>query len=563
MNQQYNIWKQMFAIISLMMMVEGSVKMNPIVRTTSGTLVGETIQLANGDRVNRFLGVPYAMPPLGSNRFEKPIPVTNQTDSIVYAQQSMPMCVQMRHMWKTISPLLDVDRNHNISEDCLYLNIYIPANAKQSNLPVMVWLPGEGFDFADARQFNGAYLASMGQVIVITVQYRVGVFGFLKPNLGLWDQVVALQWIRSNVAELGGDESNVTLFGRFSGSMSISILMASPIAIQSPTPLFNRAILMSGIAVGNWVFDKRHDDKVRQVMTDVGCTSFECLRSLPMERLVAASGYGWKPTIDRELITDEPMNALSNGHFPKYVNSVMLGTNQFEGNLCLLKHLVVDRSFYSKLVHNNVSTSEYEKAIREDLQMFYGDDGEVLGKRDQQQRYSLITDRSMYVEFCSELLINSHMRQYKDLLSNVARSDEYQLMDVVNYKLDYRPSFSIAPKFINSSIHGDDVILAFGLAFTNQSERRISADDQTMSRMMVNLFSNFARNGAQLDDDSVEIRLHQQSAIDSMSMFSMKMTQHLAFTFACGIMMMVMVALIILVLRQRTNISYMKHQIES
>lgn len=373
----------------------------------------------------------------------------------------------------------------------------------------MVWLPGEGFDFADARQFNGAYLASMGNAVVITVQYRVGAFGFLKNNAGLWDQVMALQWIQDNVRNFGGDPKTVTVFGRFTGSMSISILLSSPVVINSEVPLFNRAILMSGIAVGKWVFDTKYEAKVNKAFENTGCTSIDCLKSLSADQLLDKAGYGWKPFFDSELITEEPLAAVREGKFPKYVTSVMLGTNRFEGSLCLLKHLVLDEPFYNRLVENRATQLEYEKAIREDLEMFYED-----GHHSNHINGGVVLDRNDYVEFCSELLINSHMRHFESLLKRISEKREYNLKSVFKYKLDYKPSFSIAPKFINSSIHGDDVILAFGLAF--KTFNPITENDQRVSKSMVSLFSNFAQFGypVQSSEGHVEIKLMPASPVE-------------------------------------------------
>lgn len=356
----------------------------------------------------------------------------------------------------------------------------------------MVWLPGEGFDFADARQFNGAYLAALGNVIVVTVQYRVGVFGFLKGNnAALWDQIEALKWIQANARRMGGNEDNVTLFGRFTGSMSISVLLSSPVTVKesSEKPLFSRAILMSGIAVGSWVFDQpaQAELKAATVFANTECVTLDCLKNAPAEVVLAKSGYGWKPVVDGQLIAEEPLAALRRGHFPRYVRSVMLGSNAVEGNLCLLKHMVVDAPLYSRLISNNVTTGEYATAIREDLEMFYG--GKELIKEEHDG--GIVKDRSTYVQFCAELLINSHMRSYGSLLGRLVGEDESNsLTSVLRYKLDYKPSFSIAPSFINSSIHGDDVILAFGLAY--KSAPRATAQDKAISRQMVTLFANFA-----------------------------------------------------------------------
>ncbi|XP_027204771.1 neuroligin-4, Y-linked-like [Dermatophagoides pteronyssinus] len=487
----------LFGLCPLIIMVTGagadSIQMNPIVSTTSGRLIGQKTLIHNGDgEIYQFFGIPYAQPPIGENRFEKPKELsTNSSEQLLLAKQLKPTCMQMKHLAKTINPLLDLDEIHNISEDCLYLNIYVPiVEQKDLPLPVMVWIPGEGYDFADARQFDGSYLASIGKVIVITVQYRVGVFGFLKNNAGIWDQLMALKWIKQNIGEFGGNVNDITVFGRFSGSMSISILLSSKYVIeQQQSSLFNRAILMSGIAVGNWVFDNKHDDKIEQFLSNQGCNNIDCMKIISAKQILDTSGYGWKPFIDTDLIEDKPLDAVRKGKFAKNIQSIMLGTNQFEGNLCLIKHLAMDESFYGKLIQNNISQQEFERIIHEDLQMFYGDDYHVNN-----YRANVINNRDNYVKFCSELLIDSHMQEYQNILQQRIYYDKnYRLRNIYRYKVDYKPSFSIAPEFINSSIHGDDVLLAFGLAFKNPYIS--NENDQQISKQMIELFSEFARNG--------------------------------------------------------------------
>ena len=401
----------------------------------------------------------------------------------------------------------------------------------------MVWLPGEGFDFADARQFNGAYLAALGQVIVVTVQYRVGVFGFLKGNnAAIWDQIAALRWINENAAALGGSADSVTLFGRFTGSMSISVLLSSPVTLQmEEKPLFSRAILMSGIAVGSWVFDQPEVNQVKaaQVLAHNNCADLACLKAASAEEVLAKGGYGWKPVVDGQLIAEEPLAALRRGHFPRYVRSVMLGSNQFEGNLCLLKHMVVDGQLYSRLISNNVTTGEYAAAIRDDLQMFYGGEVTEGGEKEamlQLRDGGLVQDRSTYVQFCAELLINSHMRSYGSALNLLAKRSvqkggaDYSLSSVLRYKLDYKPSFSIAPAFINSSIHGDDVILAFGLAYKDSSAMAATEEDRAVSRQMVALFSRFAATGEAAVEELTEDNYLEISGSSSSRLASIKST---------------------------------------
>ncbi|CAG2109999.1 unnamed protein product, partial [Medioppia subpectinata] len=133
----------------------------PTLATTSGQLRGLHVVKSKRVESYQYLGVPYASPPVGKLRFQRPQPL-NETNELRMATEFAPTCVQMRHLPQLINPLLNVDEEHKTSEDCLYLNIYVPkqlSNTKQSSLPVMVWLPGEGYDFADARQFDGSFLA--------------------------------------------------------------------------------------------------------------------------------------------------------------------------------------------------------------------------------------------------------------------------------------------------------------------------------------------------------------------------------------------------------------------
>jgi carboxylesterase type B len=403
------------------------------------------------------------------------------------------------------------------SEDCLYLNIYVPKTKSNENklLPVMVWLPGEGYDFADARQYDGSYLASLGNVIVVTVQYRVGVFGFLKAdsissgNMGLWDQIMALKWIKKNANAFGGDADKITLFGRFTGSMSISILLTSPILRDMESPLFKRAILLSGIAVGKWVFDHNHQNKANELLDAIGCNSsdkLQCISNISAEDILKKSSYGWRPTFDSHLIEEEPLRVLEKGHFANGVTDVMLGTNEVEGSLCLLTHFATKSRFYDKIINNEVTESDYLEMIESDMKMFLNDNNETNNSTSYQNKVfisSLISKneksplREKYLEFCSSLFISSHMKTFNELLlkRQTAKQNEPNITftNTFMYQLQYRPSFSIAPQFINSAIHGDDVLLAFGLI--HGSPIVYNKDDEKLTHLLIKSFSNFASVG--------------------------------------------------------------------
>jgi para-nitrobenzyl esterase len=202
---------------------------------------------ANG--VRTFKGIPFAAPPVGDLRWRAPQPV-KPWQGERSADQFGPRCTQTSRLGP-IDPL-----NPRMSEDCLYLNVWTPANAATDKLPVMVWIYGGSFNVGAGSEpwYNGANLARKG-VIVVTLNYRVDVFGFLaRPDLtteserhasgnyGLQDQLAALAWVKRNIAAFGGDPDRVTIFGESAGSLSVSALMASPLG----RGLFARAIGESG-----------------------------------------------------------------------------------------------------------------------------------------------------------------------------------------------------------------------------------------------------------------------------------------------------------------------------
>src|SRR5512139_4097632 len=195
--------------------------------------------------VHCFLGVPYAAPPCGPNRLIQPRPAEpwdGVRDAISFGaeppQPKPPADDPVAAMvWDAAEP----------GEDCLNLNIWTP-DPSATGLPVMVWIPGGMFEVGTGATYDGSRFARDG-IVCVTINYRVGPEGFLyladgDANLGLLDQVAALEWVRDNIAAFGGDPSNVTIFGESAGAMSVGTLLAMPCAAG----LFRRAICQSGAA---------------------------------------------------------------------------------------------------------------------------------------------------------------------------------------------------------------------------------------------------------------------------------------------------------------------------
>jgi para-nitrobenzyl esterase len=215
-----------------------------------------------------------------------------------------------------------------VSEDCLYLNIWTPAKSAQERLPVIVWIYGGGFISGSASMplYWGDLLAHKG-VIVATIAYRVGPFGFLahpelslesphhsSGNYGLMDQISALEWIQKNIAAFGGDVKNVTIAGQSSGSMSVSILMASPLA----KGLFQRAIGESGGLFEPLQLQPKYllanaERDGEKYAVSLGATSLQQLRSLPAAKLTGNADGTVHPVIEPYVIPASPYDAFTSG----------------------------------------------------------------------------------------------------------------------------------------------------------------------------------------------------------------------------------------------------------
>src|ERR1700761_2031109 len=224
------------------------------VKTTDGKIHGKLI---NEGKVRAFQGIPYAAPPVGNLRWAPPQPAKpwkETLDATKYGHH----CAQ-NHVFDDMVFQDAASPDDKGSEDCLTLNVYTPEKSK-GKLPVMFWIHGGGYSGGGSSEprHNGDFLPTDG-VVLVTINYRLGVFGFLalpelaseqggaSGNYGLMDMVEALQWVKKNISDFGGDPGNVTIFGESAGSFAVSTLMAVP----SAQGLFSKAIGESGGALAS------------------------------------------------------------------------------------------------------------------------------------------------------------------------------------------------------------------------------------------------------------------------------------------------------------------------
>ncbi|XP_061078084.1 fatty acyl-CoA hydrolase precursor, medium chain-like isoform X1 [Conger conger] len=224
----------------------------PRLDTSYGKLLGRRVHVKDSTQpVWAYFGVPFAEPPVGALRFTAPRPA-REWQGLRDATAYPPLCLQnMDHSRQLVDIYAGRFPAVGTSEDCLYLNVYTPVKPGQPDrLPVMVWIHGGGFLMGGASLYDGSSLAAFGDVVVVVIQYRLGIPGFLSTgdsqipeNLGLQDQVCALRWVQETIHSFGGDPGSVTIFGESAGGASVFLHMLSPVSSR----LFHRAITQSGV----------------------------------------------------------------------------------------------------------------------------------------------------------------------------------------------------------------------------------------------------------------------------------------------------------------------------
>jgi para-nitrobenzyl esterase len=315
---------------------------DPEAVTTSGPIAG-----VRGDGFQAFLGIPFAAPPVGELRFRPPQPVEAWTE-VRPARTRPPRCVQEAFG-------LDLPSQ----EDCLYLNVHTPDPPRE-DAPVMVWMHGGGFIFGEGLQTDdgtaGDLLAARYGVVVVSMNYRLGPYGFLahpdltaeqggaSGNYGIQDQQVALQWVQDNIEAFGGDPDNVTIFGESAGGMSVCVHLVA----AGSRGLFHRAISQSGLCDIEPAPLATAEADGTTFAESLGCTTdvLTCLRDATVEEIKAVDPGGgafmelaqperlWWPNVDGEVLTRSFRDSVAAGDFADV--PTIFGWNADEGTLFVM-----------------------------------------------------------------------------------------------------------------------------------------------------------------------------------------------------------------------------------
>ncbi|HWG19375.1 MAG TPA: carboxylesterase family protein [Terracidiphilus sp.] len=455
---------------AVLLAVSAAAHADPLkVKTEQGKVHGKTI---NDGKVRAWLGLPYAAPPVGDLRWKAPQPAAKwkgERDASKFAAH----CAQN----KVFEDM--VFQGPGSSEDCLFLNVYASATAdKNAKLPVMFWIHGGGFSGggSDEPRHNGDFLPLKG-VVLVTINYRLGVFGFLATadlakeangaagNYGFMDMVAALQWVEGNIEKFGGDPANVTIFGESAGSMAVSTLMASPMA----QGLFHKAIGESGGAFSsgprNMPLAAREAHDAQWVATRLKANSLAELRALPTQAILDAAkrpGAGFWPDVDGKFLTEPAPDTYAAGkqaHVP-----MLAGWNKDEGG------------------PNGVTTVEKWKA---EAQRLFGDRAEDFLKV-----YAADSDEQAAraaADFHGDQFIAYSTWAWLEAQRKTGDAPVYRY----HFELQATPS-----KFHPGTVafHSDDIEYVFGTLDTRPGWN-VRPEDRTLSDLIMTYWTNFARTG--------------------------------------------------------------------
>lgn len=455
--------------------------------TGLGTLQGANESYPGLRLVHVFKGIPYAKAPIGPFRFHPPQQITwsGHRNATTFGS----VCPQLQ----------EVTGIRIGNEDCLFLNVYKPGNISSSNkVTVMVWIHGGAFVTGTSNFYPGTVLAAKHNVVVVTMNYRLGILGFfnakgagIKGNFGLLDQVAALQWVKKHIASFGGDPNKVTIFGESAGSASVSLHLVSPL-VQKQS-LFIRAIAQSGVATSPWAaYHVKDYEPGKKFASLLGCTDManllKCMRGKSqfeiMQKQLSVNTTMpliQSPTVDGHYLIELPWKQQLNDSLSFPNVDVLLGFNEDEGTM------------FAGMP--NQAKASYATAIQNFLPMRYPKSSKIL--------------KDMLLHEYTKFYPYSSVSKWYESTQDFIR-DYLFVVDTVKFtnalakkgKSVYLYRFTYLPQHLNFPIlrvaHSLEIVYMLGGALVGAKsplQSNFTAADRNMSVVMMQMWTDFAKNG--------------------------------------------------------------------
>ncbi|XP_047206887.1 carboxylesterase 3 [Girardinichthys multiradiatus] len=469
-----------------------------VVSLKNGKITGEYGTVKGTERrVKHYLGIPFALPPVGPLRLaapQSPQPWEGERD----CTRQPPMCIQDPEVLANMSRVMSIDFvAPEMSEDCLYLNVYTPAEATpEDRLPVMVWIHGGGLTMGAASQYDGSSLAAYENIVTVIIQYRLGILGLLstgdehaRGNWGLLDQLAALRWVQENIEGFGGDPQSVTIAGESAGGISASILTLSPHA----KGLFHKAIFQSGVATIGDYTSEHPLAQAQSVANITGCgissteEMVQCIRGKSQDELVSATRqmkFFLGAVVDGDFLTGTAEALLQRKEILNV--PVMMGVTNHE---------------FGWILPQSFAPPGWEKGMNRESVLAIVN---MFNPTGVSSANSLIVDEYLKNAKTPEDIRDGLTEVIGDLLMTLP------VVEVAGYHTDvgvpvYMYEFvysadihkSNRPSFVKTD-HGDDVGFVFGGCFWNGHIRiigNITKEDERICRTMMSYWASFIRTG--------------------------------------------------------------------
>ncbi|KAM9302213.1 fatty acyl-CoA hydrolase precursor, medium chain-like [Gastrophryne carolinensis] len=472
----------------------------PRVEIKYGKLQGVIVPVKETQKTaDAYFGIPFAKPPVGPLRFANP-EAPEPWKSIRDASKYSPVCLQDPKY--ILEDRVHFQSNFEIppvSEDCLYLNVFTPSHREEgSNLPVMVYMHGGGLLFGGSSLYDGSALSVFEDVVVVAIQYRLGILGFfstgddqLPGNLGLMDQVAALRWVQENIADFGGNPKSVTIFGESAGGISTAAHVMSPLS----KGLFHRAIAESGtMKMPGLVVSKSEDLKVyHQLVSELsGCdlsSVVKCLKEKSEEEMLKIMKK--KENVFLPVCVD--------GVFlPKPVDEIM--ANKESNDVPLLLGFcdhdfgwLVPQVFNIGRLPDQMSWESVQQKL-ERIQLMNLSPSEI----------SLVLEEYLASttnghEIRDRFLDIGTDRIFAMPALETAKSHRDSGHPVYVYEFQHRPSIfkDTRPDYVKSD-HIDDLLYVLGTPFLRDGVMfagKATDEEKTLAKIVMKYWANFARNG--------------------------------------------------------------------
>ncbi|XP_068115726.1 fatty acyl-CoA hydrolase precursor, medium chain-like isoform X2 [Hyperolius riggenbachi] len=472
----------------------------PMVDTKYGQLRGLMLTVKETPRTaDAFYGIPFAKPPTGSLRFKGPEP-PEPWESIQDASKLPPMCLQRVASLEDFKQYLQGSLTlPPISEDCLYLNVYTPSDRDPyTKRPVMVFIYGGALLIGGASLFEGSALSIYEDVVVVAIQYRLGVMGFFSTgderasgNYGLLDQIAALQWVQGNIASFGGDPEAVTIFGQSAGGLCVSALVLSPLS----KGLFHRAIAESGVLLLPSYIAQKPEDFLfynNYVANISGCpydALLDCLMEKTEEEITemcnAMSLLALPICVDGHVLPNPVEELLVAGDMNAVPYIIGLNDQEFGWMIPKSQNLSglvegMDKDAAERYLLNFPLLSDVRDFIPLVMKEYFDDVNDPFEIRDR------LLELSADLAFLIPAL-------------KIARYHRDAGYPVFLYEFQYRPPLfhHTKPDFVRSD-HGDELLYVVGGPFLPDNQIfncTFTEEEKALSKVVMKYWANFARNG--------------------------------------------------------------------